>query len=141
LIYVYDISDTKSLSRVQQQLHYDQTFLSNLYQQFPTAKRKSVALVGNKADKQWAREVSTEEGQQLADQYEAAFWETSARDAEGFCDACIYLLKVMGAGRDAPSFTTEDSATALKQPRTDWMQSILRVRQWIPAWVCGIGTE
>ena len=87
------------------------------------------------------REVSEKEGRQLADKYKATFSETSARDAKGFCYACIHLLKAMGAGRDAPSFTTEDSSTALKQPRTDWTQLVLRVRQWIPFGVCGIRME
>lgn len=141
LIYVYDISDALSFGRVRQQLCDAQTFLLNLHKKFPTTPTIQIALVGNKVDKQQMREVSEKEGRQLADKYEATFWETSARDAKGFCDACIHLLKAMGAGRDASSFTTEDSSTALKQPRTDWMQLVLRVRQWISFGVCGIRME
>ncbi|KIM93173.1 hypothetical protein OIDMADRAFT_61815 [Oidiodendron maius Zn] len=132
LIYVYDISDALSFGRVRQQLCDAQTFLLNLHKKFPTTPTIQIALVGNKVDKQQMREVSEKEGRQLADKYEATFWETSARDAKGFCDACIHLLKAMGAGRDASSFTTEDSSTALKQPRTDWMQLVLR---HTPEWV------
>lgn len=141
LIFVYDISDASTLSLVQQQFCDAQTFLSNQYRQSPTTPAIPLALIGTKVDKQSEREVSEKEGRQWAVECGATFWETSAHDAKGFGDACIYLLKEMGADQDACSFTTEDSITALKQPRTGWIQSILQIRQWIPVWVCGIGTE
>lgn len=115
-------------------------FLLNLYKQFPTTPTRLIAIVGNKADKR-PREVLETEGRQLADEHGAIFWETSAVDAKGFDGACINLLREMGAGRDAPSCTTEDSTTAIKQSQTDWIQPILWALHWIPGWVCGIRTE
>jgi GTPase SAR1 family protein len=133
LIFVYDISTASSLDLIEQQLCDAQTVLSNLHQQPPTAPTIPIALVGNKFHKLPSGKVSDEEGRQLADKYGAKFFETSAHDTKGFHDACVYLLREMGAGR-APSSASEESTAALKQPRTDWTKLNLHfIQRSIPS--------
>jgi hypothetical protein len=89
--------------------------------------RIPIALVGNKTDKEVAREVSEKDGRQMAKDYGAGFFETSARDNKGIDDPFIYLLEKIRAVRDVPSLASEESATTLKSPQTDRIQWILHV--------------
>lgn len=131
LIFVYDTSDVSTFEVVQQRLSKAQTCLSE--------GTIPMALIAN--HKQSVRKVAEKDGRQVADAYNATYWETSARDTNGFVDACINLLRELGAGRDCTSVTTEDSVAALKQSRSDWKQSILQAWRCISVWVCATGTR
>ena len=50
-------------------------------------------IVGNKCDLDEARKVSTEEGQELAKQYNVPFLETSARNSMGVEDCFLTMAK------------------------------------------------
>jgi hypothetical protein len=116
-----------SFDSIEELLRDTHAILLNLHRESPTAPRTPIALVGNKTDKEAAREVSEKEGRQLAEKYGAEFFETSARDDKGIYDPFIYLLEKIGAVGDAPSLASEESATALKSSQTDRIQWVFRV--------------
>ena len=70
IILVYDCTDEKSFENVR-----------NWMKQIETHAAKGVAkvLIGNKCDLEEDRAVTTEEGQQLAEEYGVPFFETSAK--------------------------------------------------------------
>lgn len=50
-------------------------------------------LVGNKSDMAEQRQVTTEEGQELANSYQMPFLETSARNSENVDEAFVTMTK------------------------------------------------
>ena len=68
---VYDISSRDSFNNVS-------TWIEDCKNQSP--KTIFMVLVGNKSDLEDRRQVSTEEGQELADKYGLLFYETSAKE-------------------------------------------------------------
>jgi Ras-related protein Rab-18 len=50
-------------------------------------------IIGNKIDQESSRQVSTQEGQELAEQHQASFCETSATTAEGVKSALEDLVR------------------------------------------------
>ena len=67
---VYDITNKISFENIKQWIEDCMNYMP---------KRGFIVLVGNKCDLEENREVSTEEGQQLADLYGILFFETSAK--------------------------------------------------------------
>ena len=67
---VYDITNKSSFENIKQWIEDCMNYMP---------KRGFIVLVGNKCDLEENREVSTEEGQQLADLYGILFFETSAK--------------------------------------------------------------
>ncbi len=70
IILVYDCTDEQSFNNVR-----------NWIKQIETHASKDVvkALVGNKCDKEDEKVVTTEMGQQLAEEFGLRFWEASAK--------------------------------------------------------------
>jgi small GTP-binding protein len=65
---VFDVSDRNSLKKIEQ---YHNTYLS------VASKKTKLYLIGNKCDK--LREVSVEEGEDIANKLEAKYYEVSAK--------------------------------------------------------------
>jgi len=76
-IVVYDISNRVSFNNVS-------TWIEDYRNQ--AHKTTFMVLVGNKSDLADKRQVSTEEGQELAEKYEMKFYETSAKTGENVND-------------------------------------------------------
>nr|XP_033808023.1 ras-related and estrogen-regulated growth inhibitor isoform X2 [Geotrypetes seraphini] len=72
---VYDITDRGSFEEV--------LSLKNLLDEIKKPKNVTLILVGNKADLEHSRQVSTEEGEKLAVDLACAFYECSACTGEG----------------------------------------------------------
>ncbi len=75
IIIVYDVSLKSSFDKVQE-------WVNSIYEY--SEKNIQKVLVGNKID--LSREVSTEEGQKLAEMYEIPFFESSAKENIGIND-------------------------------------------------------
>jgi Ras-related protein Rab-2A len=90
---VYDISSRDSFNNVS-------TWIEDCKNQSP--KTIFMVLVGNKSDLEDRRQVSTEEGQELADKYGILFYETSAKDgtnvSEIFQDSAEKIAKNIEQG-------------------------------------------
>ena len=74
---VYDISNRNSFNNVS-------TWIEDCRNQSP--KTIFMVLIGNKSDLADKRQVSTEEGRELAEKYEMKFYETSAKTGENVND-------------------------------------------------------
>ena len=59
------------------------------------SSRVSVVLVGNKIDLENKREVKTEEGQQLGNEFNYQFFETTAKDGININEAFGALIKAI----------------------------------------------
>lgn len=80
VIIVYDVSNKSSFDKVQE---WVQSVIDN------TVQGIKMVLVGNKID--LPREVTTEEGQKMANRYDIPFYETSAKENIGI-DDCIKTI-------------------------------------------------
>jgi len=76
-------------------------------------------LVGNKCDLEDDREVSTEEGQQLADRLGVKFIETSAKTRHNVVEAFEMLVRAIGLSRtpDQPDTPSVDKQSKPKRVR------------------------
>uniref|UniRef100_A0A8C9T4X5 Ras-related and estrogen-regulated growth inhibitor n=1 Tax=Scleropages formosus TaxID=113540 RepID=A0A8C9T4X5_SCLFO len=83
-IVVYDITDRGSFEEVAP--------LKGLLEEVKKPKHVTLVLVGNKADLEHARQVSTEEGERLAAEMACAFYECSACTGEGAVSEAFYEL-------------------------------------------------
>eukprot|EP00808_Paulinella_micropora_P009034 g82702.t1 len=86
IILVYDITDARSLSNIR-------NWMRNIESNAEDHVDK--VLVGNKSDMESEREVETEKGQALADQYGIPFFETSAKDDVLVTEAFLELAKIV----------------------------------------------
>ena len=73
-----------------------------------------IVMAGNKCDLENARQVGTEEGQQLADEWNCAFFETSARDKINNVE-CFY--KVVQLIRELEAKKAEESTKKEKKKK------------------------
>ncbi|KAG5830635.1 ras-related and estrogen-regulated growth inhibitor [Anguilla rostrata] len=104
-VVVYDITDRGSFE--------DVVPLKSLLEEAKKPKSATLVLVGNKADLEHARQVSTEEGERLAAELSCAFYECSACTGEGcvsepFLELCREVRRrraVQGKGRRRSSTT------------------------------------
>ncbi|KAM5263178.1 ras-related and estrogen-regulated growth inhibitor isoform 2-T2 [Ctenodactylus gundi] len=81
---VYDITDRGSFEEVLP--------LKNILDEIKKPKNVTLILVGNKADLDHSRQVSTEEGEKLATDLACAFYECSACTGEGNITEIFYEL-------------------------------------------------
>ena len=77
IVIVYDVHDKKSFEKVQD-------WVQSLNEYTDSSKKIPVILVGNKIDLE--REVSTEEGQKLAESFNLPFFESSAKENKGITE-------------------------------------------------------
>ena len=101
ILLIYDVTNTKSWSNVR-------TWVRNIEGNAPQTVNK--ILVGNKCDLTQQRQVSTQQGQQLAREYDIKFFETSARSNTNVQEAFTTLatdvierLTASGGSLDAPA--------------------------------------
>lgn len=83
-VLVYDITDRGSFEEVLP--------LKNILDEVKKPKNVTLILVGNKADLDHSRQVSTEEGEKLATELACAFYECSACTGEGNITEVFYEL-------------------------------------------------
>lgn len=104
-VVVYDITDRGSFEEV--------VPLKGLLEEVKRPKSATLVLVGNKADLEHARQVTTEEGERLAAELSCAFYECSACTGEGcasepFLELCREVRRrraVQGKARRRSSTT------------------------------------
>ena len=77
IVIVYDVHDKKSFEKVQD-------WVQSLNEYTDSSKQIPVILVGNKIDLE--REVSTEEGEKLAESFKLPFFESSAKENKGITE-------------------------------------------------------
>ena len=73
-----------------------------------------IVMAGNKCDLEQGRQVSTEEGQQIAEEWNCAFFETSARDKINNVE-CFY--KVVQLIRDLEAKKAQESSNVQKKKK------------------------
>jgi Ras-related protein Rab-8A len=105
IILVYDCTDENSFNNIR-----------NWVKQIETHAAKDVAkvLVGNKADMEEERVITTDQGQQLADEYGLPFFETSAKSGLNIHELFQSLAKTIVATRTVTDDGTKPSAYARK---------------------------
>lgn len=80
----YDITDRESFSAIENWMNEVEKHASD---------NISRILVGNKSDMEDARQVSTEEGRELAEHYNVRFLETSAKDCKNVEEAFTMMTR------------------------------------------------
>ena len=103
ILLIYDVTNTKSWSNVR-------NWVRNIEGNAPQTVNK--ILVGNKCDLTSLRQVSTQQGEQLAREYDMKFFETSARSNVNVKETFLTLandvverLEASGGSFDPPSGT------------------------------------
>ena len=101
IILVYDCTDENSFNNIR-----------NWVKQIETHAAKDVAkvLVGNKADMEEERVITTDQGQQLADEYGLPFFETSAKSGLNIHELFQSLAKRIVATRAVTDGATKPTA-------------------------------
>lgn len=84
IIVVYDITDKESFKNIDNWMNEVEKHASD---------NVSRILVGNKCDMDESRQVSTDEGKELADQYNIRFMETSAKESANVEEAFTLMTK------------------------------------------------
>ena len=84
IIVTYDLTDRESFSAIENWMNEVEKHASD---------NISRILVGNKSDMTEARQVSTDEGKELAEHYNVRFLETSAKDCKNVEEAFIMMTR------------------------------------------------
>ena len=103
---VYDISSRDSFNNVS-------TWIEDCRNQSP--KTIFMVLVGNKSDLADKRQVSTEEGQELAEKYGLQFYETSAKTGENVNDIFYDSADEIAKKIDQNYYDLENDTCGIKQ--------------------------
>ena len=74
-------------------------------------------LVGNKSDMAEQRQVTTEEGQELANSYQMPFLETSARNSQNVDEAFVTMTKEIKDKNLTQKLMTNKNVATLGQGR------------------------
>ena len=84
IILMYDITNIKSYDNIKKWINEIKDEISN---------EVTIILIGNKIDNEKERKISKEQGEQLAKDYNVAFFETSAKNGQGINESVLYLIK------------------------------------------------
>jgi small GTP-binding protein len=103
---VYDISSRDSFNNVS-------TWIEDCKNQSPSTIY--MVLVGNKKDLDDRRQVTTEEGQELADKFGMQFYETSAKTGENVENIFIDSADVIAKKIDENYYDLENDSCGIKQ--------------------------
>ena len=103
---VYDISSRDSFNNVS-------TWIEDCRNQSP--KTIFMVLIGNKSDLADKRQVSTEEGRELAEKYEMKFYETSAKTGENVNDIFNDSVDEIAKKMDQNYYDLENDTCGIKQ--------------------------
>lgn len=104
IIVAYDITDRESFSAIQTWMSEVEKYASD---------NISRILVGNKCDLEGQRQVTFEEGQELADHYCVRFLETSAKDSKNVEQAFTMMTREI---KTRVAHTTKPTAGGAKTP-------------------------
>ena len=111
IMYVYDITEQKTLERLNDFLNSDDLWNLN---------KVPKILVGNKCDLEDERKIQTEEGEKLAKYKYMKFIETSAKDSTNVTEAFNILLKdVKEYMKNNPEKPKTDPVEKLEIPKPD----------------------
>ena len=109
IMYVYDITEQKTLERLNDFLNSDDLWNLN---------KVPKILVGNKCDLEDERKIKTEEGNKFANENRMKFIETSAKDSTNVTEAFIILLKdVKEYMKNNPEKPKIDPVEKLENPK------------------------
>ena len=84
IILIYDVTNVKSYENIKKWINEIKEEIS---------EKVSIVLVANKIDNTAERKISKEQGEKLANDYEVAFFETSAKTGEGVNESVLYLVQ------------------------------------------------
>ena len=104
--FVYDISNRNSFNNVS-------TWIEEFRKDSP--KTIFMVLIGNKSDLADKRQVSTEEGRELAEKYEMKFYETSAKTGENVNDIFNDSVEEIAKKIDQNYYDLENDTCGIKQ--------------------------
>jgi len=115
ILLIYSVTDTKSWSNVR-------NWVRNIESNAPQTVNK--ILVGNKCDLSAQRQVSTQQGQQLAREYDIRFFETSARANVNVQEAFLTLAtdvcdRLAASGAGAPGDASSAGVSLAPRPGDD----------------------
>ena len=105
---VYDISRRESFNSVKQWIEDCKNYMTN---------NVVVVLVGNKCDLEDSREVTKDEGQEVADSYGLLFFETSAKTGSNVNEVFENSLQEIARRIDSNYYNFEDETCGIKVSR------------------------
>ena len=103
---VYDISSRDSFNNVS-------TWIEDCRNN--SSEKIFMVLIGNKSDLADKRQVSTEEGRELAEKYEMKFYETSAKTGENVNDIFNDSVDEIAKKMDQNYYDLENDTCGIKQ--------------------------
>ena len=93
IILIYDITNIKSYENIKKWINEIKEEIS---------EKVTIVLIGNKIDNEGERKISKEQGEKLANDYNVAFFETSAKTGQGINESVFYLVqKIVDADHEA----------------------------------------
>ena len=84
IILIYDITNIKSYDNIKKWINEIKEEIS---------EQVTIVLIGNKIDNEGERKISKEQGEKLANDYNVAFFETSAKTGQGINESVFYLVQ------------------------------------------------
>ena len=84
IILIYDVTNIKSYENIKKWINEIKEEIS---------EEVTIVLIGNKIDNEGERKISKEQGEKLANDYNVAFFETSAKTGQGINESVFYLVQ------------------------------------------------